>query len=377
MPKLRLFTPGPTMVPEEILLEMARPIEHHRTQLYRDWLKEATENLQYLFQTKAVPITLTGSGTAAAEGAIVSIVPPGKKAVVCHGGKFAERWRDVCKRYKLDHVEYEYEYGRGADPNRIADILKKESNVSAVITVHSETSTCALTDVAAIAKLTRAHDVLLMTDCITSVGCLPFKMDEWGIDVAVTGSQKALMLPPGLSFVAVNDRAWKVIDSFEAPIFYNNLKAFRKSLADWDAPWTPANTLVRALRLSLAMIRKEGLENIWVRTARLARATRAAAGAMGLTIFAKDPSDSVTGINTPPDIDNDKWRKTMKGRYGVQLADGQGQLKGKMVRISHMGYVDDMDTLTAVAAMELGLREQGHKVELGAGPAAFLKAIAP
>ncbi len=375
MPKLRLFTPGPTMVPDEVLLEMARPIEHHRTQTYRDWLKEATENLQYLFQTKGTCLTITGSGTAAAEGAIVSIVPPGKKALVCHGGKFAERWRDVCKRYKIDHVEYEYEYGRGADPARVAEMLKKESNVSAVITVHSETSTCALTDVAAIAKLTRERDCLLMTDCITSVGCLPFKMDEWGIDVAITGSQKALMLPPGLGFVAVNDRAWKVIDSFEAPIFYNNLKAFRKSLADWDAPWTPANTLVRALRVSLAMIRKEGLENIWARTAKLARATRAAAAAMGLTVFAKDPADSVTGINTPAGVDNDKWRKEMKSKYGVQVADGQGQLAGKMVRISHMGWVDEIDTLGAIAAMEMALRAQGYKCEPGVGAAAYIRAI--
>jgi len=363
------------MVPDEILLEMARPIEHHRTQTYRDWLKEATENLQYLFQTKGTCLTITGSGTAAAEGAIVSIVPPGKKALVCHGGKFAERWRDVCKRFKIEHVEYEYEYGRGADPARVAEILKKESNVAAVITVHSETSTCALTDVAAIAKHTRAHDCLLMTDCITSVGCLPFKMDEWGIDIAITGSQKALMLPPGLGFVAVNDRAWKVIDSFDAPIFYNNLKAFRKSLADWDAPWTPANTLVRALRMSLSMIKKEGLENIWARTARLAKATRSAAQAMGLTIFAKDPADSVTGINTPPGVDNDKWRKEMKGKYGVQLADGQGQLKGKMVRISHMGWVDELDTLGAIGAMEMSLRSQGHKCEVGSGTTAFLKAV--
>ncbi|MFO0972044.1 MAG: alanine--glyoxylate aminotransferase family protein [Phycisphaerae bacterium] len=376
MPKLRLFTPGPTMVPEEVLLEMARPIEHHRTQLYRDWLKECTENLQYLFQTKGTCLTLTGSGTAAAEGAIVSIVPPGRKALVCHGGKFAERWRDVCKRFKLDHVEYEYEYGRGADPARVAEFLKADPKIGAVITVHSETSTCALTDVAAIAKLTRERDCLLMTDCITSVGCLPFKMDEWGIDIAVTGSQKALMLPPGLAFVAVSDRAWKVIESFEAPLFYNNLRAFKKSLADWDAPWTPANTLVRGLRVALAMIRKEGLESIWTRTARLAKATRAAATALGLTIFAKDAADSVTGINTPAGIDNDKWRKSMKSRFGVQLADGQGQLKGKMVRISHMGFVDDMDTLTGIAAMELALREQGFKAELGAGSAAFLKAIA-
>lgn len=375
MPKLRLFTPGPTMVPEEVLLEMARPIEHHRTQMYRDWLKECTENLQYLFQTKSTCLTLTGSGTAAAEGAIVSMAPPGRRVLVCHGGKFAERWRDVCRRFKIDHVEYEYEYGRGAGVDVVADHLKKDPKIGAVITVHSETSTCALTDVKAIAALTRERDCLMMTDCITSVGCLPFKMDEWGIDIAVTGSQKALMLPPGLGFVAVSERAWKVIESFEAPIFYNNLRAFKKSLADWDAPWTPANTLVRGLRVSLSMIRKEGLENVWARTARLAKATRAAAQAMGLTIFAKDPSDSVTGINTPANIDNDKWRKLMKSRYGVQLADGQGQLKGKMVRISHMGYVDDLDTLSAIAAMEMSLRELGYKCEPGIGVGAFMKTV--
>jgi len=377
MPKLRLFTPGPTMAPEEVMLEMARPLDHHRTQGFKDMMKEVVEGLKYVQQaTAATPLVITGSGTAAMEAAIVGCCPPGKRAIVAHAGKFGERWRDICKRFKIEHVEVTAAYGHGIKAEQVAAALKRESNIAAVILVHSETSTCALSDAPGIAQAAREHGALVLVDGITSIGALPFKMDEWGIDVAVTGSQKALMLPPGLGFATVSERAWQVIDSFEAPTYYNSLKADRKSMKEFDTPYTPNNQLVRGLVASLRMIRSEGIENVWARTARLARGTRAAMKALGLELFAADPADSVTGINVPKGVDDGKWRKEMRARFGIHCAGGQGDLKGTMIRFNHMGYVDEVDTLGAIAAVEWTLGAQGYKFELGAGVTAFTKAVA-
>ncbi len=376
MMKLRLFTPGPTMVSPDALLEMAYPLDHHRTSGFKEMFKECTELLSYVFQTKSQPLVLTGSGTAAMEGAILGCCKPDGKTLVCHSGKFGERWAKILKRFKLPHVEYTQEYGHGFKAEGVAQQLKQHPDIKSVIFVHSETSTCALSDAAGIAKVCREHGALSLVDGITSIGTIPFKMDEWGIDVAVTGSQKALMLPPGLGFAAVSDRAWEVIDSHEAPAFYNDLKAYRKSQKDSDVPWTPNNQLVKGLRYTLKQIKAEGIENIWARSALMAKGTRAAAKALGMTLFAADPVDSVTGVNVPAGVNDDTWRKTMRSKYGIHVAAGQGELKGKMIRLNHMGYVDAVDTVGAIAAMEWTLAEQGYKFEMGAGVTAFVKAVA-
>lgn len=374
MMKLRLFTPGPTMVSPEVLLEMAQPLDHHRTQGFKDTLKECTDLLGYVYQTKAAPLVLTGSGTAAMEGAILSVCRPDSKTLVCHSGKFGERWQKILARFKLPHVEIKQPYGHGIKAEMVMDALKKNADVKAVIFVHSETSTCAVSEAQGIAKACRDHGAISIVDGITSIGAIPFKMDEWGIDIAVTGSQKAMMLPPGLAFAAVSDRAWQVIDSFEGPTFYNDLKAFRKSQKDSDVPWTPNNQMVRGLRYTLRQIKAETIEGVWKRTARLAAGTRAAFKAMGLEIYAADPVDSVTGVNTPASLDEGAWRKALRAKHGIHIAAGQGELKGKMVRVNHMGYVDDVDMVGAIAAMEWTLAEAGYKLDVGAGTAAFVKA---
>ena len=209
-----------------------------------------------------------------------------------------------------------------------------------------------------------------MVDGITAVGAIPVKMDEWGIDAYVTGSQKAMMLPPGLAFAAVTDRAWKRIDSGKTPTVYNDLKAYRKSLDTFDAPYTPALTLVRGLLQVLRGFKERGLENVWTETATLARATRAAATALGLKVFATDPVDSVTAILVPDGDDEAALRKTMRGQFGFQIAGGQGELKGKIVRFSHMGYLDAFDTLGVISAFEMALSQQGYSMAIGSGVAA-------
>jgi serine---pyruvate transaminase len=376
MQKLRLMTPGPTMIPPEVTAEMAQPMDHHRTSGHRQILKELTEGLQYVFQTSGTCLTITGSGTAAMEAAIVGTCNPGGKALVTRGGKFGERWAKVCKTFQIDHFAVDLEWGTGAKPDLVASELQKDPKINTVIVTHNETSTAAVSDLEGIARITRERDCLLVVDGITSVGALPLRMDEWGVDVLVTGSQKALMLPPGLGMAAVNERAWKRIDSFSSPCFYNCLKAYRKSLADSDSPYTPAITLMMGLRKSLEMIRADGIETIWKRTARLAAATRAAGEAMGLRTFARDPGDSVTALLLPEGFDEPTFRRRLRAEYGIVAAGGQDQLKGRIVRLNHMGYVDEVDTLGAIGAMELLLAQMGHKFQLGAGTAAALKVLA-
>lgn len=376
MKKIRLFTPGPTMCPEDVMLEMARPMEHHRTQIYKDMVKESHGLLQYLFQTKGTCITLAGSGTAAAESAIVGCNPPGHKALVVDNGKFAERWVKVCQAFNLPHTRLPIEWGRGARGADIQKAMEADPKIDSVIVVHSETSTTALSDIAGIGKVTRDRGALLIVDGITAVGAIPCKMDEWGVDAYITGSQKALMLPPGLAFVAVSDRAWERIESGKMPVLYNDLKAYKKSLAEWDVPYTPAVSLVRGLLCVLRGIKERGLENIWAETTILARATRAAAEAIGLKVYPHDPVDSVTAMVVPQGVDEGALRKTMRAKYGFQIAGGQGELKGKIIRFSHMGYVDAFDTVGVLSALEMTLAGQGHKFQSGAAVAAAQRVFA-
>ncbi len=368
MQKLRLFTPGPTMIPAEVMLHMAEPMDHHRTSGFRELIKEVTEQLQYLFQTTGSCLTFTGSGSSAGEAAIVSCCYGGKHKALCvRNGKFSERWQEICDAFDIPNVSYDIEWGHGAKGPDIEKQLDANPDVDTVIVVHSETSTAAVSDLEAIAEVTRRRDKILIVDGITAVGAIPVKMDEWGVDLYITGSQKALMLPPGLAFVAVSDRAWKRIESIKPHAFYNSLLRYRKSMKSFDTPYTPAITLVKGVHWVLERIRDEGLESIWKRTRLLADATRAAAKAMGIELFAADPVDSVTSLLVPAGVDEAALRKTMRSQHGMQIAGGQAQLKGKIIRISHMGYCDQFDTLSVIAALEQTLHAMGHGVKLGAG----------
>lgn len=376
MKKIRILTPGPVMVPEDVLLEMARPIEHHRTAWYKDLVKQCHELLQYLFQTKSQVITIAGSGTAAAEAAIVGCCPPGHKALVVNNGKFAERWGKVCDAFGIENTKLSIDWGCGARAADIAKAMDADQKIDTIICVHSETSTTALSDIEGIGRVCRERGAIFIVDGITAVGAIPVKMDEWGVDAYITGSQKALMLPPGLGFVAVSDRAWERIDSGKMPMLYNDLKAYRKSLKEWDVPYTPAVTLVRGLLTVLRSVKERGLESIWAETALLAKATRSAAEALGLKVFAKDPVDSVTAILVPEGVNESTLRKTMRGSYGFQIAGGQGDLTGKIIRFSHMGYMDAFDMLGGISALEMCLAAQGYRFESGAGVAAAQKVFA-
>ncbi|MGE0480133.1 MAG: alanine--glyoxylate aminotransferase family protein [Phycisphaerae bacterium] len=377
MKKIRLYTPGPCTVPEEALLEMARPFEHHRTQWFKDLLKECTTKLQQVFCTQNEVLILTGSGTAAMEGAIVGCHPPGSKALVIEGGKFGERWGLMCEQFGIPCIRHKVEWGSAVDPQFVADTLAKDKDITSVICVHSETSTATVCDLEAIGKITNKAGKLLLADCITSAAALPLKPDEWGVDVVVTGSQKALMLPPGLGFASVSARAWQTIESNSKQHgFYLNYNKARKSAKQSDTPYTPAHLMVRGLKITLDMLLAEGVENVWKRVGAMAAATRAAAEAIKMPVFSKRPADSVSALVVPPGVVEKDLRKQLRERFGVHLAGGQDHLEGKIVRISHMGFIDAIDSIGVIGAIEQVLHKLGHSFTLGAGVTAAQKVFA-
>jgi aspartate aminotransferase-like enzyme len=375
--KYRLFTPGPTSVPEATLLELAKPVRHHRTGEFRALFSEVQTLLQYIFQTKATVYTITGSGTAAAETGIINTLGPGQKALVVSNGKFAERWSQVCTTYGIEHKDIKLEYGDHVSAEQIASELKA-AKYHAVILVHSETSTGTVCNLEAIGKAVRASgDALLIVDGITSIGAMPFKMDEWGVDVAITGSQKALMLPPGLAYVALSERAWAAVEKNKGrQDFYLDLKKYRKSIDDGDTPFTPANTLIEAQRVSLRMVQEETLEVVWKRTHLTAEAFRQGVRALGFELFSKYPADSVSAVKYPSGVGDKEFRGHLKSKHNIHIAGGQGSMEGKIFRVNHMGYSDAYDALSVVAAIEHALKALGKPVNFGAGVSAAQKVLA-
>ncbi|HEX8340452.1 MAG TPA: alanine--glyoxylate aminotransferase family protein [Tepidisphaeraceae bacterium] len=368
--KYRLFTPGPTSVPEATLLQLAKPVTHHRTAEFRKLFSELQTLLQYVFQTKENVYTITGSGTAAFEAAFTSVVPAGGKVLNVTNGKFAERWASYAKAFGCDLKELKLPYGEHVTPEQI-DAELKTGNYAAVTLVHSETSTATTCDLQAIAAAVRKHgDVLLIVDSITGIGALPFKMDEWGIDVAITGSQKSLMLPPGLGYVALSQRAQNALGKSGQKNFYFDLQKYKKSIADSDTPFTPANTLIEAQLTSLRMIRDETIEGVWKRTGGAAAAFRAGTRALGFEMFSKTPADSVTAVRYLDGITDKDFRGTLKNAHNVHVAGGQGTMEGQIFRVNHMGYSDVYDTLAVVAAIEHTLKKLGRPVQFGTGVAA-------
>jgi len=368
MIKSRLFTPGPTDVPPDVLNEMAKPIFHHRTARFREMFAAVNVGLKKILRTENDCLTIAGSGTAGMEAAIACLVPRDKKVLVANGGKFGERWVKVAKVYGLDVDEVELEWGTALQPETVKEKLAT-GEYGAVITVYNETCTATACDLEAIGAIVAETDAILLADCITAAGALPLETDAWGIDVVAAGSQKAFMLPPGLATVAVSEKAWALGENITSPCFFLDLKAYRKSVASDDTPYTPAVTLIRGLQVAVDMINDIGIETVWARTALLARATRAAAEAIGLGIYSSQPGDSVTALSLPEDID-DSIRGKLRSKYGISVAGGQAQLKNKIIRISHMGYVDPLETIGMIAALEYTLADMGADVEIGKGVAA-------
>lgn len=374
--KKRLFTPGPTPVPETVMLKMAEPIIHHRNPEFGEILTRVHQNLQYLFQTQQPVIVLTSSGTGGVESSFVSLFSPGDTIITCNGGKFGERWVKMPKAYGLNVVELKIEWGKAATPAQVTEALKAHPEAKAVYIVHSETSTGTASDVKELAKVIRENsNALVCVDGITAVGAHEMKFDEWGIDVCVTGSQKGLMIPPGLAFIALSKRAIEKMDSSTLPKFYFDLKKALKSWQSNDTPWTPAVSLVIGVDAALQMIKAEGIENIWKRHERLANAIRCGVSALGLKLFSESASYAVTPVWLPEGVEWKAFNKILKQKYGITIAGGQDDYAGKIFRISHLGYYDEFDMVTMMTALEMTLKECGYQFETGAGVQAVIRSF--
>ena len=369
MRKYRLLSPGPTPVPEKVLLKMAETIIHHRTPQFQAVLKDVHVKLKKVFQTENPVLMLASSGTGAMETSVVNFLSKGDKALVVNGGKFGERFGEICKAYGVEVVSYDVAWGDAADPETIAKLLKDNSDIKVVYSTLCETSTGVANDIKAIAAVVSKTDAIMVVDAISGLSADEFKPDEWGVDVVVSGSQKGFMLPPGLGFISVSKKAEKLIESSDLPKFYFSLKAGLKSHAKDDTPWTPAVSLIQGLDLVLDMMLSEGLDNVLERHARLANATREAIKAMGIELFAKRPSNAVTSAKVPEGVDGGALVKKMRDEQGVTIAGGQAELKGKIFRVAHLGYMDEYDTITAIAGIEMVLKQLGYDIKLGSGVA--------
>jgi aspartate aminotransferase-like enzyme len=370
MIKHYLLSPGPTPVPNEVALAMSETMIHHRTPQFNQIFDQARQGLKKLFGTTNDVLMLASSGTGAMEASVANLFSQGDKVLVINGGKFGERWLNIANAFGLSPIELEVEWGQAVKVDTVEKQMKAHPDLKGVMIQASETSTTVLHPVKEIAKLTK-NGPLFLVDGVTAVGVVSIPLDEWGLDVLVTGSQKAMMLPPGLGFIALSDRAWERTKQAKLPRFYFDLNLERKNQQKGSGAFTPAVSLIFGARASLEMMQREGLDRVYARHARMSRATRAAAIALGLKLLAPDsPSPAATGVYLPDGIDADQVLDYLRDHMNITLAEGQDQLKGKVIRIAHVGYMGAFDVITAVAALEMVLRKFGVELPFGKGVAA-------
>jgi aspartate aminotransferase-like enzyme len=371
--KPRLFTPGPTPLQPAVQEALARPILHHRTDEFRDVFKACTAGLKRFLKTEDDVLILTCSGSGGMEAALVSVLSPGDSMLALVAGSFGERWGAIGRAHGMEVVTLEAEWGDAVSPERVAEALDRNPRIRGVFCQLSESSTGAAHDVEGLARVTRGRkDTLLVVDAISGAGALRLETAAWGVDVVVVGSQKALALPPGLSFVAMSARAWAAAEAAKTPRFYFDLLRERKAQAAGESAFTPAISSVVALAAALGVVESMGGVDGLVRNAGvLAGATRAAAGVLGLPLVApKAHGDALTALLPPPGIESGAIVKGLKAEFASTVAGGQGKLKGKILRVAHLGYYDATDILGLLATLEVVLHRLGHRFDLGAGMAA-------
>lgn len=379
--KLMLMIPGPTPVPEKVLLALAKHPIGHRSGDFSKILAEVTENLKWLHQTENDVLMLTVSGTGAMEAGIINFLSPGDRVLVGNNGKFGDRWAKMSKAFGLAVEQVTAEWGQPLNPEDFRAKLEADTDkeIKAVIITHSETSTGVLNDLETINKYVKAHgECLIIVDAVTSLGAVSVPVDAWGLDVVASGSQKGYMIPPGLGFVAVSPKAWEAYKTAKIPRFYLDLGKYKKATDENSSPFTPPINLIYALQVALQMMKAEGLENIFARHQRLTQATRAAVKALGLKLFTSDAaaSPAITAV-APAPLDAEKVRAVIKKRFDIILAGGQDHLKGQIFRMGHLGFVGDRDILAAIGSLEATLVELGYEGAIpGAGVAAAAKVMA-
>jgi aspartate aminotransferase-like enzyme len=369
--KLRLLTPGPTPLYPKALHAMMGSDIHHRTEDFRNLYRTVLADLKEVMGTQNDVLSLVASGTGAMESSVSNLFSAGDKVIVCSAGKFGERWVEITKAFGLDAVVLSAEYGDVVTPERVEAALKENPNARGVFVQASETSTGASHDVKSMAEAVRKTDAIFVIDAITGLGTQPLDIDGWGLDVVIGGSQKAFMIPPGLAFISVSQKAWAFSETAKLPRYYFNLKKERKNAAAGESSWTPATSLLLALGEALKYIKSVGMDKLVDNAQQLARATRAAATELGLELFApKSPAASVTAIRAPQGMDSSVIVKEFRSRFGSIIANGQGSMKGQIFRIAHLGYFDFPDLFSMVAGLELILAANGYPVKFGTGVAA-------
>jgi aspartate aminotransferase-like enzyme len=369
--KARIMAPGPTEIPPSVLAAAAKPILHHRTSEFRAIFSDVTEKIKHVFQTSRPILTLAASGTGGLEAVITNITLPGDKVIVISGGVFGERWAKIAEAHGRVVHRIVIEWGKVAHSEDVANAIAAHPDASLICATLSETSTGVMHPIKELSEVTRASNIPLAVDAVSGLGVCELKMDEWGVDVVIAGSQKGLMIPPGLAFITMSKRAWRQVEAKNAPSFYFSLKQAMTKLTEEklpDTPWTPNVSLVCQLQESLKLIHDEGIENILVRHLLLAHATREAITAMGLELFAHEsPNPGVTSVHSPAGVDSGVIVKKLREEWGISIIGGQGKVKGKIFRIGHMGYCDRTDVLMTIAALECVLVEMGVSVNRGTG----------
>jgi aspartate aminotransferase-like enzyme len=359
------MTPGPAPVPEDVLLELARPVIHHRSSEARQVVAEVVDGLKYAFQTRNDVLILASSGTGSMEAAVVNTVPRGARAIVLDAGWFGSRWGVLCRTFGVEPIVLATEWGRPVEPESVANALKEHPDAVAVFATLCETSTGTAHPIEAIGRVVARTSAIYVVDGISGVGAMECRTDDWGIDVLCVGSQKALMMPPGLAFLAVSPKAWAKVDSFDSPSYYFNLKLARESMKELTTPFTPAHTLIGALKIALGRIRAEGIEDVWERHRRMSLACRAGIAALGLESFTTTPAAGMTVFRVPEGLKDSAIRAGLSERFGITTIGGQGKLKGQIIRVGHMGYMDELDVIAGLAALEMVLDDLGFDVEPG------------
>jgi len=369
MPKYRLLTPGPVAVPERVREAMARTLLHHRAPEFLPVLEEVFAGLKQVFQTERDVLLLASSGSGAMEAAVANLFSAGERVVVVRGGKFGERWAELCEAYGVEAVCVDVEWGQAADPAAVRAALDAAPDARAVLVQASETSTGVLHPIRELADLVHEKPGrLIVVDGISGVGVHDLPMDAWGLDVVVSGSQKSWMLPPGLAFIALSEAAEKAVGESTGSRYYLDLRKELVSQRKNSTAFTPAVSLIVGLREALRLLLEEGIQNVFARHAALAQIVRSGAEALGLELYAPtSPAFSCTSIRVPEGLDGKAVVKRMRDVYGMTIADGQGKASGKMFRIGHMGDVDGFDMLSAVAGLEMTLADLGYPVKLGEG----------
>ncbi len=370
-----LLTPGPTHVPAKLCAALAKPIIHHRTPKFQEYLKVVVAGLQEIIQTKNDVYLLASSGSGGMEAAVVNILSPGDKAIAVDGGKFGERWVELCQTYKANTIVHKVAWGKAPTAAEIKALLAANPDTKAVFITLAETSTGVTPDVKAIGEVVKDSKAVLVVDAVSGLAVQEIKADEWHVDMVISGSHKGLMLPPGVGFITASPKAIAYINACTTPRYYFDLREAKKALEKTDTPFTPAIGIIIAMVDSLALIKERGLENMFKHFARLATGVRAGCKAIGLELY-PDPScatNVLSAVKLPAGIDGEKLAKIMRDTHGITVAGGQDQLKGKIIRIAHMGALDEYDILTGLACLEKVLHEMGHQFELGASLTAAQK----